>query len=276
MKIKKAYVLGTKVDKSLSPTIFNYWFKKYNINATYGYKKIEERKFKKEIKKILKEECLCGLNVTIPFKEKIINDLDNIDGPGRAIGAVNCITIKKNKKYGSNTDWLGFRESITKTKTNNILKKNKNKKILLIGYGGVSKAILYSLLSHPHTNKKNILVFNRSKKTIKISKSLYKKTLSLKKITNYLGEAFFIINTTPKNVFSDLKIKKINKVNIVFDAVYKPKETGFLKHFVEAKIKIYGIDMLVNQAKPCFFKWFGINPTSDKKLNEILLKKISK
>ena len=105
--IKKFGIIGNPIKHSLSPVLHNYWFKKYNINATYGYKKIEERKFKKEIKKILKEECLCGLNVTIPFKEKIINDLDNIDGPGRAIGAVNCITIKKIKNMALiQTGWV--------------------------------------------------------------------------------------------------------------------------------------------------------------------------
>ena len=72
MTKKKAYVIGTNVDKSLSPLIFNHWFKKYKINASYEFKKIKEKNFNKEIKNILKEKNLCGLNVTIPFKEKIL------------------------------------------------------------------------------------------------------------------------------------------------------------------------------------------------------------
>ena len=71
MNKKKAYVVGNNVRNSLSPTIFEYWFNKYNINAEYGYKEINEENFDKKIRTILKEEGLCGLNITIPFKEKI-------------------------------------------------------------------------------------------------------------------------------------------------------------------------------------------------------------
>ena len=75
MKKKKGYVVGTNVSKSLSPLIFNYWFKKYKIDGRYDYKEIKEKKFDLEIKKILQEEGVRGINVTIPFKEKIIKHL---------------------------------------------------------------------------------------------------------------------------------------------------------------------------------------------------------
>ena len=75
MKRRKAYVIGTKVRTSLSPTIFKYWFKKYNIEGKYEYKEIKEDNFDNEIKLILKEDDLCGLNITIPFKEKIISHI---------------------------------------------------------------------------------------------------------------------------------------------------------------------------------------------------------
>ena len=122
--LKKAYVIGTKVDKSLSPTIFNYWIKKYKINAKYSYKKIKEKEFNKEIGLILKEKNLCGLNITIPFKEKIISKLQILDKSSKIIGASNCVTIKKNKYYGSNTDWTGFSEAL---KDSEFTQKTKNR-----------------------------------------------------------------------------------------------------------------------------------------------------
>ena len=125
-------------------------------------------------------------------------------------------------------------------------------------------------------NKKNILVFNRSKRKIKSPLISQKLTLSLNKIEHYLNKACLIINTAPKNILSDLKIKKIHKQIAVCDIVYKPKETKFLKHFTDPTAKIYGIDMLINQARPCFYKWFGVLPSKDKKLTNILLKKITK
>ena len=77
--MKKAYVIGKNVSKSLSPTIFNYWFKKYNIEGEYEFKEISESDFNNIIPSILKEKDLCGLNITIPFKEKIIEHLHSID-----------------------------------------------------------------------------------------------------------------------------------------------------------------------------------------------------
>ena len=75
MRKKIAHVIGANVSSSLSPTIFKYCFDKYCIDAEYGYIEIKEEKFDEEIKSILEEDGLCGLNITIPFKEKIIPHL---------------------------------------------------------------------------------------------------------------------------------------------------------------------------------------------------------
>ena len=68
---KKAYVIGNNTKKSLSPIIFEHWIKKYNISASYDFIEIEDKNFKGEIEKILKAPQVCGLNITIPFKQKI-------------------------------------------------------------------------------------------------------------------------------------------------------------------------------------------------------------
>ena len=272
---KKAYVIGTNVDKSLSPLIFNHWFKKYKIDATYEYKVIKEKNFNKEVRLLLKERGLCGLNVTIPFKEKILKKMDKIDGPSKKIKAVNCVTVKKNKYYGSNTDWLGFKEALLSEITKNEAKIKSKGKVVLIGYGGASKAILYSLSSMGNRWKKNVLVFNRSKKRINIPLISQKTTLPLTSLQSHLKEAFLVINTAPRNILADLKIKKINKETAVCDIVYKPKETSFFKHFKNPSLKVYGINMLVNQARPCFFNWFGIMPTNDAALIKKLIKETS-
>ena len=77
--MKKAHVIGTRVSKSLSPIIFGYWFKKYNISAEYSFKEINEDVFDNEIKKILEDRDVCGFNVTIPFKEKIIKHIKSLN-----------------------------------------------------------------------------------------------------------------------------------------------------------------------------------------------------
>ena len=276
MSKKKIYVIGTNVDKSLSPLIFNHWFKKYKINAIYDFRTIKEKNFNKEINEILKEKNLCGLNVTIPFKEKILKKMDKLDKASKIIRAVNCVTIRNNKYYGSNTDWVGFGEALLNAMLEQQINITKNGKVILIGYGGAAKAVLYNLSLMGAVWKNNTLVFNRSKRKINIPFISQKTTLSLSKIQNYLNDAFLIINTTPRNTLADLKIKKINREVAVCDIVYKPKETKFLKHFTKPSAKIYGIHMLINQARPCFFEWFGVRPSEDEALTNKLLKEISK
>jgi len=276
MSKKSVYVIGTNVEKSLSPLIFNHWFKKYNINAIYDFRAIKEKNFNKEINKILKEKNLSGFNVTIPFKEKILKKMDKLDKASKIIRAVNCVTIRNNKYYGSNTDWVGFGEALLNATLKQQINITKNGKVILIGYGGAAKAILYNLSLMGAVWKNNTLVFNRSKRKINIPFISQKTTLSLSKIQNHLNDSFLIINTTPRNILADLKIKKINREVAVCDIVYKPKETKFLKHFTKPSAKIYGIHMLINQARPCFFKWFGVSPSEDGVLTNKLLKEISK
>ena len=182
MSKKKIYVIGTNVDKSLSPLIFNHWFKKYKINAIYDFRTIKEKNFNKEINEILKEKNLCGLNVTIPFKEKILKKMDKLDKASKIIRAVNCVSIRNNKYYGSNTDWVGFGEALLNAMLEQQINITKNGKVILIGYGGAAKAVLYNLSLMGAVWKNNTLVFNRSKRKINIPFISQKTTLSLGKI----------------------------------------------------------------------------------------------
>ena len=154
--MKKAYVIGKNASKSLSPTIFNYWFKKHSIEGEYGFKEIDENSFNNTITTTLKEKNLCGLNITIPFKEKIIQHLDEIDEHTKLIGAANCVSKTNTRLTGSNTDWIGFKESIKWAEKNGKDKLEEKNTAVVIGYGGSAKAIVYSL---SYMGFKNIRVF---------------------------------------------------------------------------------------------------------------------
>ena len=146
-------------------------------------------------------------------------------------------------------------------------KINKNKNILILGFGGASQAIYYGFFFKGY---KNVSVFNRSKKAINIGgTNKYTKDYSL--INSYLIKSDLIINTTPTNPLNKKQINLIKKTTIISDIVYQPKETSFLKQFKINK-KIYGISMLVEQALPCFKQWFGFIPVVD----EALIKKLHK
>ena len=274
MREKNSIVIGTNVSKSLSPTIFNYWFEKYKIVGNYNFKEIKEEKFNQDIKKTLIKNNLCGINITIPFKEKILNFSDHLDRHSKKIGAANCLTKVGKKFYASNTDWIGFSETI-KWHEHKWKKKIENKKTaIVIGYGGSAKAIVYSLIL---MGFKKIEVFNRSYKKIPSTKKIsgFKLVDLNKRLNNNVG---ILINTIPVNYKKEPVIKKHNKKALNetfgFDVVYNYK-TFFMDHINKNK-RIYGHHMLIHQAIPCFFKWFGVVPEVDKKLLNLLEKKIKK
>ena len=253
------FVVGNKTSKSLSPLIFNHWFKKYNIKARYFYLEVLEKNFDKTIIEKISDKKTKGFNITTPFKKNILKHIDVSNIHAKKIGAVNCVTIGKKIK-GLNTDWSGYLNSIKKEKI------NKNKKVLLLGYGGASQAIYYGFIINGF---KNVSVFNRSKKLIRIN-GVNNYTKKYSSIDKYLKSADLIINTTPTKPLSKKQTKLVKKNTIVSDIVYKPKNTIFLKQFPENR-KIYGISMLVEQAVPCFKQWFGFIP----KVDEGLIKKLN-
>ena len=284
MSNKKAYVIGTNVSTSLSPMIFKYWFEKHNILGEYEYIEIKENNFHKEIKKILKEDNLCGLNITIPFKEKIIPHLTKINGHAKKIMAVNCVTKKKDLVVGKNTDWLGFYNALSDFEKKPKQKKVKIKKniAIVLGYGGSGKAVVYAL---NHMGFKTIKVFNRTFEKIKnINKEnnlwlpTHKTTTlpyMIKDLSKHTPTANLIVNTIPINIMekNKHKNKKITTKNTIgVDIIYKPKNgTGFLNSFFSPN-RMRGLNMLVYQAAPCFKEWFGIEPDIDSDLFNFLYK----
>ena len=260
--MKHFFVIGNQASKSLSPLIFNYWFKKYNLKAKYSFIEASLESFDKKIKEKLNDNNTKGINVTVPFKENILKHLNTKNIHAEKIRAVNCLTVGKKIK-GINTDWIGYLSSIKNEKI------KKNNKILILGFGGASRAIYYGLILKGYTN---VIVFNRSKKSIKINGN-YKFTKKYSLINQHLTKADLIINTTPINPLTKKQITLIRHTTIISDIVYQPKNTPFLQKF-EINKKIYGISMLLEQALPCFKQWFGFTPEIDKTLIKKLNNKI--
>lgn len=189
---------------------------------------------------------LKGLNVTIPYKEEVIPFLDKINKKAKAIGAVNTIKItKKGKLKGYNTDYYGFKKAITP-----FLKK-QHKKALILGTGGASKAIAYSLMQ------------------LGISYNYVSRTASNKTTFTYkdLNETIIqdhsiIVNCTPLGTFPDIEkcpnipYNGITKQHILFDLIYNPEETTFLKYGKAKQAQtINGLNMLIYQAEKAWKIW---------------------
>lgn len=156
--MKKFAIIGNPIQHSLSPIMHQWIFNTLNIKAQYIKINISESEIS-QICNNLNNGSLNGINITIPFKEKMIAYIDEVNPRAQEIGSVNCILSSNCRLIGNNTDWYGF---------SMILKKNnislQNRQIIVLGAGGSSKAILYALKQN---GAKKILLFNRSNSRFK-------------------------------------------------------------------------------------------------------------
>ena len=132
MKKKLFGIIGSPIKHSLSPVLHNYWFDKYGINASYSIIEAEDKDLPNIIKKIRNKE-IAGINVTLPFKQKIINQTDRIINDAESTGSVNTILLDEGKVIGENTDVFGLQAAYLKEIDN-----CRSKIALVIGAGGVS------------------------------------------------------------------------------------------------------------------------------------------
>ena len=252
-KTKLFCLIGHPVSKSLSPNIHNEFYKINNLDNVYLVFDIKEENFE-DIIYSFKIMDVQGFNITIPHKIRIINYLDEISNEAKLIGAVNTVKNENGKLIGYNTDGLGFIKSL---KDNNINIKDKN--ILILGSGGAANAISTSLALD---NVKKLYINNRSiakskKLAIKIKKQfpdidIEYGNLSLNNIKK--EKIHMIINCTSVGMYPNTEevpifLEGFNRNLIVYDIIYKPEKTNFLK-LAEEKgyYTINGLPMLINQA----------------------------
>ena len=133
---KRFGIVGNPIKHSLSPILHGYWFDKYGLDASYSIIEAEDKDLKKVVNSIRKNE-LDGINVTLPFKQKIINQTDKIINDAESTGSVNTILLDNDKIIGENTDVFGLQAAYLK-EIDNCNRKNT----LVIGAGGVSPSVI--------------------------------------------------------------------------------------------------------------------------------------
>lgn len=237
-------LIGYPLGHSFSISYFNQKFQDENIDAVYENYEIPSID---ELPEVLSSNPeLKGINVTIPYKEKVLPFLDSISPEARAIGAVNVIRVshKGNKTIlkGYNSDVIGFTKSIEP-----MLEKKWHQKALILGTGGASKAIDYGLR-------------NLGLETVFVSRYERPGTIQYKNITpEVVKEYNVIINCTPLGMYPktevcpELPYEAMDSHTILYDLIYNPDETLFMKRGAEygANVK-NGLEMLLLQA---FSSW---------------------
>ena len=262
--MKKYIVIGNPIDHSLSPKLHNHWFKRNNINAIYEKKKIKESDIKNIISEVRKGT-INGLNVTVPFKKIVIPFLDDLTAVANEAQSVNTIYTNNDKVIGHNTDISGFELALRKTN-----KEIKNKKIFILGAGGVVSSILIAL------KKMKVSKIFISNRTIEKANNLKKINPELK-VLNWgeIPDFDIIINATSLGLKKEdeikLNYKSLGANKFYYDLIYNPKETKFLKeakkygNFVEN-----GKMMFIYQAHQAFTIWHQVLPNIDNEVIRLL------
>lgn len=268
--MKKLFsIIGKPIAHSLSPILHDYWFKKYNINANYSLLNVEEKDLEKVIERIRNKE-LDGINVTLPYKQKIISHIDKLINDAQHTNSVNTIYLDDtNILVGDNTDVFGLQAAYLKEILN-----TKNKKALVIGAGGVSPSVIYSLQK---SGIQDISIINRTyEKSLFIKKKFnFLKTLKWESLKEQVTKFDIIINATSlglkNNKDFEFNFENIKSDLIYIDTIYNPIETKTIKFLKENKIRTFnGLDMFIYQGQKSFYLWNKINPEIDDQLIELL------
>ena len=247
---KKYLVIGNPIEHSLSPKLHNYWLEQNNIDVVYDKKKLDENELKNIISEV-KEEKINGINVTVPFKKAVIPFLDELSPEAKDTQSVNTIYFQNGITIGHNTDIAGFELAIKYAKYD-----ISNKKIFILGAGGVAPSIIYSLKK---MKASKIILSNRTKEKAENLKKLFK-DLEIVDWGKEIIDFDMIINATSIGLNNEDEIKidfsSIGPNKFFYDVIYNPRETIFLK-----KAKSFGNKtengkmMFIYQAHQSFTIW---------------------
>lgn len=276
--MKKIFVIGNPVKHSLSPEIHNHWLVKYKINCVY-----EKLEFDKDLEKLevqqkqlmskIKSGEVVGVNITVPFKQRFQKYVDETEQSAVVAQAINTIYRRDNKLIGTNTDGMGFYNSLSKDFNCSVPQV-----IHILGSGGAAYGILSALLSY---NIKIVYISNRTESKAQIMVNHFKKNkkfsstkFNVKDIYEPLGSnvGLFINSSSIGMKGSEVNESKfeslftlLSRGTIVYDINYNESQTIFNRLAEKQKINsekiLNGKFMLIRQAAESFSKWFGIKLT---------------
>lgn len=284
-------LIGHPVEHSISHIMYNAAFEYMGLDNIYTLFDVSKNNLPNVIKGA-KSLCIMGFNVTIPYKTDIIKYLDVVDGLANAIGAVNTIkfenivgedTNNNNNNLnhdnhnilakGFNTDGIGDLRAISEVSS------VKDKKILILGAGGASRAVAFQLAI---SGVEDIVILNRTEKNANILVKGIENSLSsfenfknpianlssgsLNNIKNEIKNSDILINTTSVGMYPNINQNPLVKNDlmhsdlIVHDLIYNPLETGLIKEAkISGAITISGLKMLLYQGVESFKIWTGLD-----------------
>ncbi|HBX44818.1 shikimate dehydrogenase family protein [Limibacterium fermenti] len=244
-------LIGFPLKHSFSARFFAEKFERENIDAEYRNFEIEDILQLREV--IEQNRSLKGLNVTIPYKERVLPLLDGLSPEAQRIGAVNVIRVERASSSGAqsyrltgyNTDYVGFKQSLEP-----LLEKSVHRKALLLGTGGASKAVAHALA-------------DLGLKVQSVSRTAGKDLLTYSDLNDRVLEEYkVIVNASPVGTFPqvnncpDIPYQNLTPHHLLYDLVYNPAETLFLKKGKDRGATVKnGAEMLERQALEAWKIW---------------------
>ncbi|WP_368488614.1 shikimate dehydrogenase [Clostridium sp. BJN0013] len=257
-------LIGAKLGHSFSPLIHEMILNKINLQGKYNLFEIESQNLGGAIAALKILGCR-GINITIPYKIKIMKYMDYVSEEALKIGSVNTVQFVDNKLKAYNTDYYGFGMTLKRYKINVF-----NKDVVILGTGGASKAVLrYSM----DKGAKSIIYVSRKPKNISNAEV---DVISYEQL-HHIKDGDIIINSTPCGMYPQIDTcavdrEILSKFNTAVDLVYNPQETMFLKIGKKLGLKAAnGLYMLVAQAVAAQQIWQG-REVSLETLDEIYYK----
>lgn len=255
-------LLGFPVKHSFSPAMHNTGFRKLGINAEYSLFPIKSKEVE-DFLNSLRDKNIKGLNVTVPYKEKVIEFMDELSPEAQFCRAVNVVTVSDRSIKGWNTDGLGFSKHLTQDLGFDIQGKN----IVVLGAGGAAKAVIEQL-SSKRAARIGICDIDASKGLRLVDKINSDNSSSEKKPAEFFSnpedlhieDADLLINATPVGLNPDddmlFDTQRLGQNSLVYDLIYNPAETKLLKAASEKGARVSnGLGMLFYQGVLSFKLW---------------------
>lgn len=254
--------MGWPVMHSRSPMLHNYWFKQHGLAGTYLPLAIRPEGLAAALR-ALHPLGFAGCNLTIPHKQEAMKIVDEVDALARSIGAISCVVVRSDGLLaGTNNDCYGFIHAVKQAHPG---WRADSGPIAVIGAGGGSRAVCYGLA---HDGAREIRLINR---TLDRAKGVAEdfggpiKALPWEQRHDALEGAAMVVNTTSCGMIGqsalDIRLDKLPKTALAADIIYIPLETPFLAAArMRGNRTVNGLGMLLNQGRPAWQAWFGVEP----------------
>jgi shikimate dehydrogenase len=264
-RIPLAGVIGSPIAHSKSPQLHHHWLRTYGLKGHYIPIDVGTNDLR-EVLQTLPKMGFVGVNITVPYKERVLDMADLITDRATLIGAANTLIFRKDGKiHADNTDGYGFVENLRQGAPGWNAKAGP---AAVLGAGGAARAVVASLLD---CGVPEILVSNRTRvRAEKLADDFGKRLRVVEwvKAGNIVEDAVLVVNTTSLGMLGKPELRVpldgLGPDAVVTDLVYNPLQTRLLRIADEMGCKtVDGLGMLLHQAVPAFERWFGKRPTVD-------------